>query len=197
MRKLAGYQTGTHLCMQGWKKEFSLAILYFDSWITLQIHSLHSAVNKSICILKKAQISPKCTQLIHRWKQRVPQDFLTQETPNSKTRCGLLCLSSSEDSLMSNQASSWPIILYNDCFILLLQQYSVSRKATIKGAVHKAVSTRFSEKTLSKFFVGGRGQLTLYCNSFFSWLLLALLFVVLSSSGTSEQAMDTAATLRT
>ncbi len=83
VRKLAGYQTGTHLCMQGWKKEFSLAILYFDSWITLQIHSLHSAVNKSICILKKAQISPKCTQLIHRWKQRVPQDFLTQETTSS------------------------------------------------------------------------------------------------------------------
>lgn len=31
VRKLAGYQTGTPLCTQGWKKEFSSAVPYFDS----------------------------------------------------------------------------------------------------------------------------------------------------------------------
>lgn len=79
VRNLARRQTGTPPCTQGRKKETLSAMLYFDSWITLQIHLLHAAINKSICILKEAQISSKCTQLTRTWKRESSSGFSHSE----------------------------------------------------------------------------------------------------------------------
>lgn len=48
--------------------------------------------------------------------ERVPLDFLTQKTAYPKACCGLPCLTLTEDNSASNQASSWPVILYSDWF---------------------------------------------------------------------------------
>lgn len=162
----------------GMEKESPSAILYFDSWVTLQTCLLHAAINKPIFMLKEAQISSKRTQFTWTRKQ---QSSLGLSHPG-EAHCGLTCMPFTEDY----QALNWPRILNVDCWVFC---------SVVKAVLwmEKPLLQELHTETSCFYIRQDRDSQRAMLLLIFSWLLLV--FDILPSSGTWKQTGHTAITL--
>lgn len=166
----------------GMEKETPSAILYFDSWVTLQ-----------------KMLAPRCRQQINSYFERssnqlkmhsVHVDRETREFlgifslrwhfTQRLTTDYLACCS----QRTTYQVLNWPESVYTDCSVFCSVVKVVLCERKSRFYKNSAQSCLFSQRT-------GLIQHTRCCNSCFRWLLLASTFEVLSPSGTSKQTSTT------